>query len=74
MSNDQNRQRPGAEAPAPRTGERPATANRRPWTTPRIVSEQTAFEHSILACTGAAPIAGARQGKGPCTAGGVNFS
>lgn len=41
---------------------------KRPWSAPRVVSVQAAFEHSILACNGVVGrSSAARVPKGSCT-------
>lgn len=50
----------------------PERKQKRAWSPPRIVSTQAAFEHAILACTGAIGLTRpSRQPKGACTTGGI---
>ncbi len=56
---------PPADAPRPK----------RPWSAPRVVTVQAAFEHSILACNGVTGRSSAnRQPKGSCAGGGTALS
>jgi hypothetical protein len=70
MSNESRKpdEKPDAEPRAHGNG-------KRPWSAPRIVSMQTAFEHSILQCNGVTRTGGAlRSPKGLCTSGGTALS
>ena len=48
---------------------------KRPWSAPRIVSTQAAFEHAILTCNGiVGRTSAARSPKGSCVSGGTAAS